>query len=339
MAETRKFTISLRTNGYTQSLKDGTIKIPGIEFDFIDIKPQVAAFRRMVRSQEFDICELASTTYLVSKAYGRPYKALPTFFNRRFHHHGILIHKDSDIKHPKDLEGRKFGVRAYSVTTGVWTRGVLQNEYGVDIDKVTWVVDDEEHVQELPLPKNVIRVPEGKSLAGMMAAREIDAGMTGNAGLGRVGAPKDGWNSAEVPSLDNYKELIPDAEPIEEEWFRRTGILPCHPTIVIRDDVAAANPDLPRKLFDALVASKNIYLERLRRGEVHDKTDRNFVKLMKVVGEDPLPYGLEANRPAITTLLQYAVQQKLIPSPLNIDDVFYAFDVEPTKAPQGAEAT
>lgn len=323
MAANTKLTISIRTTGYTQALKSGEITIPGIDLEFIEIKPQVASFRRMVRQQEFAICEMASTTYLIARGYGKPFKALPTFFNRRFHHHGILVRPDSGIQTPKDLEGRKFGVRAYSVTTGVWTRGVLQNEYGVDPDKVTWVVDDEEHVSELPLPPNVIRVPEGKSLAGMMAAGEIEVGMAGNAGLGREGAPREDWAASAVPSTDNYVELIPDYEEREIEWFRRTGIYPCHPTIVIRDDVAEAHPDLPRQLFDALVESKNIYLKKLFAGDLDGKADKSLLKLSKIVGGDPLPYGLEVNRPAINTLLTYAQQQHLIPRPLDLDEAFF----------------
>lgn len=326
MAGNKTFSISIRTTGYTEALKTGEIKIPGVDLNFIEIKPQVASFRRMVRNLEFDICELASTTYLIARGYGKPFKALPTFFNRRFHHHGILVRPDAGIKVPKDLEGKRFGVRAYSVTTGVWTRGVLQNEYGVDPDKVTWVIDDEEHVTELKLPPNVEKVPEGKSLASMMAAGEIDAGMAGNAGLGREGAPREDWAAAAIPSTDAYNELIPDYEEREAEWYKRTGIYPAHPTIVIRDDIAAANPELPRLLFDALVESKQRYLKKLFAGELDGKADKTFLKLSKIVGGDPLPYGLDANRPAIETLMKYALQQHLIPAPLNIDDAFYPFN-------------
>ena len=322
----REFTISMRTTGYTEALKNGDITIPGIKLNFVEIKPQIAGFRRMIRNQEFDICELASTTYLIARSMGKPFKALPTFFNRRFHHHGILVHPNSSIKTPKDLEGKKFGVRAYSVTTGVWTRGVLQNEYGVDPSKVTWYYDDEDHVTELKLPDNVKRVPEGKSLAQMMADGELDAGMAGNAGLGRAGAPKEGWNEQKIPSTDNYVELIQNAEEVEAAWYKKTGIYPCHPTIVIKDTVAAEHPDLPRKLFDALLESKNRYLKKLHSGEADDKIANNFRKLAKIVGPDPLPYGLDNNRPAIQTLLKYAVQQKLIDSERTIDDMFYNFN-------------
>ena len=211
MAENLTLTAAVRTHGQTADLKNGAVAVPGVT-QYLEIKPQIAAFRRMVRNMEFDVCELASTTYMIARGYGKPFKALPVFFGRRFHHHGLVVRPDSGIPQPKDLEGKKVGVRAYTVTTGVWTRGVLQNEYGVDPSKVTWMVDDEEHVQELKLPDNVQHVPEGKSLASMMAAGEIQAGFLANAGIGREGAPREDWAAKPVPATDTYRELIPDAE-------------------------------------------------------------------------------------------------------------------------------
>src|SRR5215212_8985887 len=151
----------------------------------------------MVRNVEFDVCELAPTTYIIARAFGAPFVALPIFVMRRFHHGGLLVRSDADIQNPKDLEGKKVGVRAYSVTTGVWTRGILVDEYGLDSSRVTWVVDDEEHVEQLRLPPNVVHVAEGKSLAGMMAAGEIQAGFAANAGIGREGPPQAGWQAKE----------------------------------------------------------------------------------------------------------------------------------------------
>src|SRR5213079_248913 len=123
----------------------------------------------------------------IARALGAPFVAIPVVVMRRFHHGGFVVRPDSGIKAPKDLEGKKVGVRAYSVTTGVWTRGILIDEYGLDSSKVTWVVDDEEHVTQLKLPANVIHAPPGRSLAAMMADGEIQAGFDANAGIGRAG--------------------------------------------------------------------------------------------------------------------------------------------------------
>src|SRR5579864_8370023 len=143
----------------------------------------------MVRQLEFDVCELAPTTYIIARAYGLPIRALPIFLMRSFHHAGLLVRPGAGIEAPKHLEGKKVGVRAYSVTTGVWARAILSDEFGVDCSKVTWVVDDEEHVTQLRLPPNVSHAADGQSLAEMMANGELAAGFQGNAGIGRSGSP------------------------------------------------------------------------------------------------------------------------------------------------------
>ena len=120
--------IAIATSGHTAALKNGTVPIQGVEANFVEVVPIIAAFRRMVRDVEFDVCELAPTTYLIARARGAPYIALPIFVMRRFHHGGFVVRPDADITAPKDLEGKKAGVRAYSVTTGVWTRGIFENE-------------------------------------------------------------------------------------------------------------------------------------------------------------------------------------------------------------------
>ncbi len=107
--------------------------VQGATLSYIEVEPQILAFRRMVRDVAYDVCELAPTTYIIAKAYGAPFTAIPIFFERRFHHAGLLVRDDAGIREPKDLEGKKVGVRAYSVTTGVWTRGILVNEFGLEL--------------------------------------------------------------------------------------------------------------------------------------------------------------------------------------------------------------
>ncbi len=321
MADTLRLTISVRSQGHTMPLKDGTVTLDGIAFEFIEVEPQIAAYRRMVRDLEFDACELASTTYYIARSHGAPYTALPIFFERKFHHTGLVVRPDAGIAHPRDLEGRKVGVRAYSVTTGVWTRGILQNEYGLDCSKVTWVVDDEEHVAQMVLPPNVVHAPEGRSLADMMAAGDLQAGFTANAGIGRAGPPTEGW-AASAAAVDSYPELLPDGKAAEAEWFARTGILPMHSTLVIRDEILAARPDVAPKVYNAFLKAKQIYLERLRSGEASSKQDEGRRKLMKIVGPDPLPYGLAANRPSIEALKLYAEQQKLMAREVSVEELF-----------------
>ena len=122
--------ISVAEHPHTSALRNGSIPIEGVDAQIITVEPQIGAFRRMVRQVEFDVCEIAPTTYIIARAYGAPFKALPIFVVRRFHHAGLLVRPDAGIKTPKDLEGHKVGVRAYSVTTGVWTRRSEERRVG-----------------------------------------------------------------------------------------------------------------------------------------------------------------------------------------------------------------
>jgi 4,5-dihydroxyphthalate decarboxylase len=314
--------IAVGSYGHTAAIKDGTVPIEGVDAEFVEVVPIIAAFRRMVRDLEFDVCEMEPTTYLIARARGAPYIALPIFVMRRFHHSGFVVRPDAGIAVPKHLEGKRVGVRAYSVTTGVWTRGIFVNEYGLDSSKVTWVVDDEEHVTTLQLPPNVIHAPAGKSLASMMASGELQAGFTGPAGIGRSGPPTGGWEQGGQTPAQNYPELIPNAAAVEADWYRRTGICPIHGTIVVKTEVLDKNPSVARSLFDAFTKAKAPYFDRLKRGEGQAPEDVRYRTLSPLLG-DPLPYGMKANRASIDALMTYALQQKLIPARMPIEQAFF----------------
>lgn len=319
--------IAIATYGHTAAVKDGSVQIVGTEPEFVEVSPIIAAFRRMVRGLEFDVCEMAPTTYVIARSAGIPMTALPIFLSRRFHHSGLLCRKDAGIKTPKDLEGKKVGVRAYSVTTGVWTRGVLMNEYGLDNERVTWVVDDEEHVTSLRLPVNVEHAPAGRSLNEMMAAGEIQAGFTSRAGIGRKGAPKAGWEATK-DDADDYHALFENVAEIEAEWFWKTGIYPMHACVVVRDELLAGHPWLAGALFDAFETAKQGWLAKLRSNEEGGADEKKYRALAKLVGDDPLPYGIEANRASLEALVTYAWQQKLLPERVSVSDMF----LDPRKA-------
>jgi 4,5-dihydroxyphthalate decarboxylase len=313
--------IAIATYGHTAALKEGRVSIDGVKANFIEINPIIAAFRRMVRNVEFDVCEMAPATYMIARSFGAPFKALPVFIMRRFHHGGLALRPDSGIKVPKDLEGKRVGVRAYSVSTGIWTRGILANEYGLDTSKVTWVVDDEEHVTALNLPANVVHAPAGQSLVSMMADGQLQAAFTGPAGIGRSGAPTAGWDTSKPVQIASYPDLFADAPRLEAEWFRRTGIYPTHGLIVVKDALLAAHPWLASALFKAFVQSKSLYVDRLKEGAVQTDTDRGYQALSAIVG-DPLPYGVKANLPAIEALIKYCFQQGLLPKHYAVDEMF-----------------
>jgi len=319
--------ITVATGGHTAALREGKVPIEGVEPNFIEVKPIVGAFRRMVRNVEFDVCELAPTTYMIARALGAPFIALPIFVMRRFHHGGFVVRPDSGIARPKDLEGKRVGVRAYSVTTGVWTRGIFMNEYDMDSSKVSWVVDDEEHVTQMKLPPNVSHAPEGKSLTSMMAAGELQAGFTGNAGIGRAGPPTGDWNARGAATKeDTYPELIQDSAKVEADWYQRTGIYPIHGLITVKTDILKKDPWVAKSLYDAFVEAKQPYIAHLNGTEGDSADEKKYRGLMPLVG-DPLPYGLKANMPSIEAMLTYGLQQKLIPKRMALSEVF----VDPEK--------
>jgi len=314
-----RLTFAIADYPHTAALKSGEVRFEGIAPQLIDVKPQIAAYRRMVRDVAFDVCELAPTTYIIARAYKAPFVALPIFVMRRFHHAGLLIRPDAGIATPKDLEGRKVGVRAYSVTTGVWTRSILADEYSLDCSRVTWVVDDEEHVRELKLPSNVVHA--GRSLADMMAAGELQAGFDANAGIGRAGPPVAEWDRTPVPA-SNYPDLFPDPEPLEADWYRRTGVYPMHGTIVVKEAVLKEHPWVAGSIAAAFQAAKERWLAKLRSGVAQSAVDRKYLALSRIVGSDPLPYGLKANLPAIRALMAATFDQKLIPRRMAIEELF-----------------
>jgi 4,5-dihydroxyphthalate decarboxylase len=166
----------------------------------------------------------------------------------------------------------------------------------------------------------VIHAPAGKSLAGMMASGELQAGFTGNAGIGRAGPPLPGWERSAPTDLPVYPELIPDAAGVEAAWFARTGIYPIHGMVVVKTEALARYPRLARALFNAFLEAKNAYLRRLIGGEANTADDQRYRALSALVG-DPLPFGIEANRPSIEALATYALQQGLVPDRMSMNEI------------------
>ncbi len=318
---------ALSNVGHARPLKDGRVAPEGIAFDHVEVEPIIAAFRRMVRATEFDVCEMSPTTYLTARAFNKPFTAIPVFLQRMFHDNALVYNVKSGIEHAKDFEGRRVGVRAYTVATGVWVRGLLQSDYGVDITRVTWFTDDEEHVTEWAPPANVRKTPEGKSLISMILAGELDASLTGAAGVGRAGAPTAGWEAGagatpRVEDSPDIAPLLPDTGVVEVERFKRNGVYPIHGVIVVKDSVLQAHPWVARSLFDAFKAAKAIYLEQLTRDGPQNAQDQTALKRQAVVGPDHLPFGVEANRSSLEYLVQHAYDQQLTPRKFSVEEMF-----------------
>ena len=297
--------IALGTYGLTRPLKDGTVKTQ-IPLDFVEVDPiTTAGMRPMVRSAAFDICEMAFTTYLCARAAGKPVTAIPVFLTRNFHHRAALVNVNSGIKAPKDLEGRTVGVnRGYTVTTGAWIRGILQHEYGVDLDKITWAPTDEEHVAEYRPPRNVDHRFMGKPILDLLRSGGLPAA---------IGDLRT--DAAEL------RPLIPEAREAGYASFRKTGVYPVNHSVVVKNAVLEAEPWVAEELFRVFSAAKALYLERLRAGRETSAADKAALELAGVVG-DPFPFGVAPNRKPVETLVGYAVEQHLIPAPMTPEALF-----------------
>jgi 4,5-dihydroxyphthalate decarboxylase len=296
-----------RPTGVNAALREGTVRPDGVALDFADVPVLVQGFRRMVRTLEFDVAEMALTTYLAAKEHGVAFTALPVFLVRGFHHGAILANTTLGLSSPKDLEGRRVGVnRGYTVTTGVWARGILADEHGVDLDRVTWVLSGDEHVAEYRPPANVEPMPAGGNLAQLLAAGQLAAA---------IGIESDSPDVA---------PLIPDPDRAALDSVRRTGVFPINHLVVVRDELLAAHPDLAARLFTAFAEAKTRYVQALRDGVVENATDRRYAEVMAVTGADPLPYGIEPNRATLEKLLDHAVGQKILARRPALESLFAA---------------
>jgi 4,5-dihydroxyphthalate decarboxylase len=298
-----------RTQGNNQALKDGSVKPQGFEFEFEDVPVLIDAFRRMVRGLEFDVSEMALTTYVCARAHGKRMTALPIFLVRAFHHGAIVVNRDAGIRHPKDLEGRRVGVnRGYTVTTGLWARSVLQHQYGVDLSKITWVLSGDEHVAEYRPPANVVPIEPGRKMAEMVASGEL---------AGAIGVEVD---------APNVGPLIADAAEAGFAALRDHGHYPINHLIVVRDELLAAHPEVGPAIFEAFAESKRRYVERLRAGAIDKPTavDAMHRRVMAITGADPLPYGLAPNRRMLDEAINSAREQGIIGHAPALEELFPA---------------
>ncbi|MET7683327.1 ABC transporter substrate-binding protein [Streptomyces sp. NPDC005423] len=310
MQQTQKLSLVLGDYAHARDIPAPVTDAATYTVEEVEVRPVIGAYRRMIRDLEFDVCELAPVSYLMARQAGVPLTAVPVFLNRRFHHGDIQCGARSGIQVPRDLEGRRVGVRAYSVSTGVWARGVLTEEYGVDIDKITWVVDDDDHV-EGRVPSNVERVTDGRSLGELLRAGEIDAAFTGNAGTGRAGAPRTGWSAAPEPGTtdgDTPYPLFPEADLLARDHYLRTGVYPLHSLIALRADLVDRDPSLPTALYAALTEAKQ---RRVAADPDWTQLPR-FARQGAQIGGDPVPYGVAANEPSLAALVRYSRDQGLL---------------------------
>jgi 4,5-dihydroxyphthalate decarboxylase len=298
-------TAAMVNYGHVRPLLDGTIQSDRVTLEHIEVSPIPAAFRRMVRHLEFDLSEMAFATYLCARAHGKAMTALPIFLTRRLEHGSIVYHTRSGMQRPADLAGRRVGVRSYTLTPGIWVRGILQSAYGVDLERVTWVLTGDEHVAEYVAPDNVVSAPKGSDLKAMLLAGDIDAAI--------------GLQGPEEPAL---QPLIDDPQQAGIDYYRKTGIYPISHMIVVKDELLEAHPWLAETLCDLFVRAKRHYLSQLNGSPEAHPVNTDMLAMRPVLGEDHIPYDLESNRQTIEALIRFCVDQQIIPQPVEMEELF-----------------
>jgi 4,5-dihydroxyphthalate decarboxylase len=295
----------LDTYGHTKAIKDGTLASPRLAFDFVEIKPISSAFGNMAEHQEYDFAEMAIVTFIQALALGKPIALLPAVMLNRFHHGSIFCKTDGPITKPTDLNGKKIGVRAYTQTTGVWVRGILGAEYGVDLDSITNVTNEGGHLEEYVDPPNVVRSPGGKKMLDMLLDGDISGWIAGR----------------DAPKTPLIRPVIENATEAALAWFARVKAFPINHMVVLKTATIDAHPWLPQELFGLLKRGKEAYLADLRTRPAADP-DEAYRKDMLMAGGDPLPFGIEALRTSLTVVIDYAYAQKLIPRKYAVEELF-----------------
>jgi 4,5-dihydroxyphthalate decarboxylase len=278
----------LQDKPWNMPLKRGQIPSSITQFDFDDVAEASDHFKPMVRELAYDCGELAIVTYLQARAYNKALVLLPFVVTANFHHKSIAYNAEKGHLTPADLAGRRVGVRTYSQTTGVWVRGILQHEYGVELDRVTWITFDDSHLAEYADPPNCRRAPKGKKLVDMLLDREIDAAIFG----------------PNMPNDARLKTLIPDGDAAALAWSKKYGLTPINHMYVVKQALCRARPDVVREIWRMLLASR-------AAGPQPAPGALNLT-----------PDGVAANRGSLDLVIDYAFEQKIIPRKFTVDELF-----------------
>jgi len=276
------------TSPHTKALKDGKITSDRVALAFTEINPVNRAFMPMAREQKFDLSEMAIVTYLQAKAYGKPLTLMPATMMGRFQHGTMLYNSERGTLRPPDLAGRRVGVRAFSQTTGVWIRGILWKDYGLDLGKVKWVTFEDAHVAEYRDPPGVERAGADKDITTMLLEGELDAAIFGGA----------------MPDDPRLKSVIPDPDAAAKEWCQKNGAVPVNHMVVLKASLSQAKAGAVREVYRMLLDSKKA------------------AGLPKPGAIDFTPFGFDAVKPSLELMNSYAFEMKLIPRRFSVDELF-----------------
>jgi 4,5-dihydroxyphthalate decarboxylase len=272
---------------FTTPLKKGELTAPGVAFQFEEIKPVNRAFAPMAREQKFDISEMAIVTYLLARAYNKPLVLLPCVMMGRFQHNTMVYSKERGKITPKDLLSKRLGVRSYTQTTGVWIRGIFQNDYGVDLNKASWTVQEGAHVLEYQDPPELKRIGMEHDLLKMLLGGEVDAVIYG----------------ADLPDDPRLATVIENPQAEAMKWYEKHKCVPINHMVCVTEKLAKSDPAAVKAVYELLVKGKQA--SPPKPGE-----------------PDTAPSGFDAVRPGVELITEYAYQQRIIPRRFSFDEIF-----------------
>ncbi len=301
-----------------RALVEETVRPKGIDL-IAQTMASPERHRRMLKHEEFDVCEFSLSTYLLAHQAGKPFIAIPVFPHRRFRHSYVFCRSDAGIETPADLVGSRIGLDTLQNTAGLWMRGILQDCHGLPLETVRWWTQEEEDIAVEPSANlSVTRVPSGTDLDAMLSRGELEA----------VIYPE--ILSSFATGSPNIRRLFDDHKQAEKEYYRRTGIFPIMHTVVIHKRVVERYPWVAVDLLKAFHSAKaHAYsqLEDPRRFAL--VWVRELVEEQRdLFGRDPWPYNLEENRLALETLIRYAFEQGLLKRKPPVEELFVESSLE-----------
>jgi 4,5-dihydroxyphthalate decarboxylase len=313
MADNVRLTLACGDYDINLGLVNGSIGVAGVDLVSLTM-PSPERHWRLIRHQEFDVCEFSMASYMLLRDRGElPYVAIPAFPHRRFRHSYLFVNAAAGITEPRQLEGKKIGLRTWQTTAGFWMRGILEDSYGLDIRSVEWFTQDEEDIPiDLPAGIRLQRVPEGDDVDRMLLDGELSA-------LLYPELPPS-WRNGDP----RIKRLFPDAKAEEMRYFQRTGMFPIMHTVVVREDLLRQYPWLGMNLVQAFRRSKDLAWERMedpRRVSLAWFREA-LEEQRETLGRDPWPSDLENNRASLVAICRYAHRQGLTRRQFTPEELF-----------------
>lgn len=322
-----RLTLCCRNYDLTAPLVSGQVVPDGCEVVWMPF--HVDSFWRMLSHQEFDVSETSTHTYLLARAQGAEVTALPIFPHRRFRHSYIYVNRAAGIERPQDLAGKRVGLPEYQVTAAVWVRGILRDDYGVDPLSIRWYEARQSVRFEFapPVGLSIERLPAGDNDLGALLARgDLDAVIG-------PGLPEQFLRHAGV------RRLFPDFKRVEREYFLRSGNFPIMHVVVVRSELLQRYPWLAGNLLQAFQRSKELCYARMRDARLWALVWNRaaYEEELEVFGGDAFPYGIEANRRPLETLIRYSLEQGMLKqAPPSIESLFPAHLADPRYYQAGA---